>query len=256
MGDAILVVYGAPVRDPEHPMKAVLTALDMRQKLVKFNEELIAEGHVPIRIGIGVNTGEAVTGNIGSEVRMEYTVIGDTVNATQRTEDLTKEFKTDILVSDSTVARMDGRFILGEPHHITLRGRSQESLIYPVIGLMSGAKELWGDHGPVVLGEAPRVAQDFADAALRAAAEGRLLEDTQEQADLLVQQSLKALAEEQKNLLPEVEIAPEMELFGDEPPPGWAEDHGELLENGHSGVSIQMPAVGTESAPAAQPNDA
>src|SRR5581483_10862171 len=77
MGDAILVVYGAPVRDPEHPVKAVLTALDMRAKLLEFNQQLIEEGQNPIRIGIGVNTGPAVTGNIGSEVRMEYTVIGD-----------------------------------------------------------------------------------------------------------------------------------------------------------------------------------
>ena len=207
MGDAILVVYGAPVTDPEHPMKAVLTALDMRQKLVKFNEELISEGHVPIRIGIGVNTGEAVTGNIGSEVRMEYTVIGDTVNATQRTEDLTKEFKTDILVSDSTMARLDGRFILGEPHHITLRGRSAESLIYPVIGLRTMEEELWGDHGPVVLGDAPRSAQDFADAALRAMEEGRVLEDTQAQADALVKQSLQVLTDKGHNPLAAAEDA-------------------------------------------------
>jgi class 3 adenylate cyclase len=207
MGDAILVVYGAPVTDPEHPIKAVLTALDMRQKLVRFNEELISEGHVPIRIGIGVNTGEAVTGNIGSEVRMEYTVIGDTVNATQRTEDLTKEFKTDILVSDSTMARLDGRFILGEPHHITLRGRSAESLIYPVIGLRTVEEELWGDHGPVVLGDAPRSAQDFADAALRAMEEGRVLEDTQAQADALVKQSLQVLADKGHNPLAAAEDA-------------------------------------------------
>ncbi len=154
MGDAILVVYGAPVRDPDHPLKALLTALDMRQKLVKLNEELIAEGHVPIRIGIGVNTGQAITGNIGSEVRMEYTVIGDTVNATQRTEDLTKEFKTDILVSDATMARLDGRFILGEPHNITLRGRTQESHIYPVIGLRPGEPEQWAGERPLVLAPA------------------------------------------------------------------------------------------------------
>jgi class 3 adenylate cyclase len=196
MGDAILVVYGAPVKDPIHPIKAVLTALDMRDRLVKFNEELIAEGHVPIRIGIGVNTGEAVTGNIGSEARMEYTVIGDTVNATQRTEDLTKEFKTDILVSETTAARLDGRFILGEPHHLTLRGRSQESLIYPVIGLRSGAPELWSDHGPVVLGAtAPTAAQAFADAALRAAAEGQLT-NVEVDAHELVERSLKSLAED------------------------------------------------------------
>ncbi len=196
MGDAILVVYGAPVKDPDHPIKAVLTALDMRDRLIKFNEELIADGHVPIRIGIGVNTGEAVTGNIGSEARMEYTVIGDSVNATQRTEDLTKEFKTDILVSETTAARLDGRFILGEPHHLTLRGRTQESLIYPVIGLRSGAAELWSDAGPVVLGDnAPTAAQDFADAALKAMESG-MLDNMQVDAHELVERSLRSLAED------------------------------------------------------------
>ncbi|HEX6511892.1 MAG TPA: adenylate/guanylate cyclase domain-containing protein, partial [Chloroflexota bacterium] len=178
MGDAILVVYGAPVADPEHPIKAVLTALDMRERLVMFNDELISEGHLPIRIGIGVNTGEAVTGNIGSEAKVEYTVIGDTVNATQRTEDLTKEFKTDILVSETTAAKLDGRFILGEPHRITLRGRTQESLIFPVIGLRSeAAQELWSDHGPQILSDAPTLAQQLADAAFSAAAEGLLEHD-------------------------------------------------------------------------------
>lgn len=177
MGDAILVTYGAPVRDPEHPIKAVLTALDMREKMVMFNEELISEGFRPIRIGIGANTGVAVTGNIGSESRMEYTVIGDTVNATQRTEDLTKEFKTDILISDATAARLDGRFILGEPFRITLRGRTQESLIYPVIGLRPGDPEQYRAEIPLVLGEAPlRAEQNLADEVLRAAAEGNLEE--------------------------------------------------------------------------------
>jgi adenylate cyclase len=173
MGDAILVVYGAPVRDPKHPVKAVLTALDMRERMVTFNEELGLEGHPPIRIGIGINTGEAITGNIGSSVRMEYTVIGDAVNATQRTEDLTKDFKTDILISDRTAAELDGRFILGEPHHITLRGRTQESLIYPVLGMREGDEEAWREQGPMILGAAPKSAQEIADAALKALDEGK-----------------------------------------------------------------------------------
>ncbi|GEM_PF-1145483 len=163
MGDAILVVYGAPVRDPEHPVKSVLTALDMRAALKEFNDELIAEGHTPIRIGIGTNTGPAVTGNIGSEARMEYTVIGDTVNATQRTEDLTKDLKTDILINETTAAYLDGRFILGAPHAITLRGRHQESLIYPVIGMRGGNPEDYaGTRAVVVGGDPPRSVEELA----------------------------------------------------------------------------------------------
>jgi class 3 adenylate cyclase len=163
MGDAILVVYGAPVRDPNHPIKAVLTALDMRERMIAFNEEIVSQGHKPIRIGIGVNTGPAVTGNIGSEQRMEYTVIGDTVNATQRTEDLTKDLKTDILISETTAARLDGRFILGEPHRITLRGRTRESMIFPVIGLREGPAEQWAGTPPLTLGEPPRSVQELED---------------------------------------------------------------------------------------------
>ena len=195
MGDAILVTYGAPVRDPEHPIKAVLTALDMRERMEEFNDELVAEGHAPIRIGIGANTGNAVTGNIGSEVRMEYTVIGDAVNATQRTEDLTKDVKTDILITDTTAARLDGRFILGEPVRIVLRGRTQETLIYPVIGLRAGDPELYRTDAPLVLGEAPlRQAQDIADELIHAAEEGHLDEvAAQLDAEALVQQSLKNL---------------------------------------------------------------
>lgn len=163
MGDAILVVYGAPVRDPEHPIKAVLTALDMRDRMIAFNEEITSQGHHPIRIGIGVNTGPAVTGNIGSEARMEYTVIGDTVNATQRTEDLTKELKTDVLISETTAARLDGRFILGEPHRIVLRGRTQESMIFPVIGMREGTSADWAGTRPLALGDPPRTVEELTE---------------------------------------------------------------------------------------------
>jgi len=134
MGDAILAVFGAPIEDPDHAKKAALAALEMRQHLLAFNAELVANGHQPIRIGIGINTGPVVAGNIGSEVRMEYTVIGDTVNATQRIEDLTKEFKTDILVSDTSLACMGDGFVVDEPRFVTLRGRTHSTGIYPLVG--------------------------------------------------------------------------------------------------------------------------
>ena len=134
MGDAILAVFGAPIRSGNHAEQAALAALDMRRHLTLFNAELVAIGHEPIRIGIGINTGPVVAGNIGSEARMEYTVIGDAVNATQRIEDLTKEFKTDILISDTSLAGLEQVFETGEPHHVTLRGRTHETAIYPLVG--------------------------------------------------------------------------------------------------------------------------
>jgi len=112
--------------------------VEMRRALEAFNQELVAQGRPPIRIGIGANTGEAVVGNIGSTARMEYTIIGDTVNATQRIEDLCKEFKWDLLIGDTTYELAKDVVEVGEPHRITLRGRQQETLVYPVLGLKSG----------------------------------------------------------------------------------------------------------------------
>jgi class 3 adenylate cyclase len=139
MGDAILAVFGAPIPNPRHAEQAALAALDMRRHLAAFNADLAEAGHAPIRIGIGINTGQVVAGNIGSEARMEYTVIGDAVNATQRIEDLTKDVKTDILVSDTSLAVMGGKFAVGAPHHVTLRGRTHETAIYPLRGLIDEA---------------------------------------------------------------------------------------------------------------------
>ncbi|HLQ32961.1 MAG TPA: adenylate/guanylate cyclase domain-containing protein [Chloroflexota bacterium] len=240
MGDAILVVYGAPVMDPTHPMKAVLTALDMRQALIEFNDELGAEGHPPIRIGIGTNTGSAVTGNIGSEVRMEYTVIGDTVNATQRTEDLTKEYKTDILINETTAARLDGRFILGAPHAITLRGRHQESLIYPVIGIRHGDPEQFAGQRPTVVGgDSPRSWDELAEIALQPAEPSQMVQTEPASAENLVHETLKVLTGEQP-----VE-APESNGHADKQPKAKAAANG-------SAARKKAPAAGKSKALAAK----
>src|SRR5687767_12045520 len=106
----------------------------MREALADFNQSLVAEGKQAIRIGIGVNTGNVVIGNIGSEERLEYTIIGDAVNTTQRTQDLTKEFMTDVLITESTYERVKDLIEVGVPHSVTIRGRTRATAIYPVIG--------------------------------------------------------------------------------------------------------------------------
>ena len=138
MGDAILASFGAPIPYPDHAERAVRAALMMREALAEFDKELEAQGRKPIRIGIGVNTGTVIVGNIGSEERLEYTIIGEVVNATQRTEDLTKEFAWDILITDSTYEQCKDVIEVGEPHLVTLRGSSYDTAIYPVLGLKGG----------------------------------------------------------------------------------------------------------------------
>jgi adenylate cyclase len=134
MGDAILARFGAPIWYPDHARRAVLAMLDMRTALAEFNQQLQQHGYAPLRVGMGANTGSVVVGNIGSTSRMEYTIIGDSVNTTQRIEDLTKELRWDLLISESTYEQARDVVEVRAPHRITLRGRQQETLVYPVVG--------------------------------------------------------------------------------------------------------------------------
>lgn len=102
-GDSLLAVFGTPLNPlPNHAARAVQTALDMRAALEKFNREQDIQNVPPLKIGIGIATGLVVAGNIGGEERIEYTVIGDTVNLASRLQNMTKEFKYDILINDTT----------------------------------------------------------------------------------------------------------------------------------------------------------
>lgn len=102
IGDAVMALFGAPVKLPNHAEEAFNAALDMRKALLKINEDFEKQGLPSINFGIGIHSGKVLAGNIGAASRMEYTVIGDTVNTASRLEGLCKTYKTDLLISQST----------------------------------------------------------------------------------------------------------------------------------------------------------
>jgi adenylate cyclase len=113
IGDEIEAVFGAPTPLEDHPTHAVRAAVAMRERLVSVNQKLQQKGYAPLRHGIGIHTGNVVAANIGSEDRLSYALVGDTVNAASRIQSLNKEFNTDVLISGTTLKRLT-EYIQGE----------------------------------------------------------------------------------------------------------------------------------------------
>ena len=135
IGDALMAVFGAPLPLTEnHAWQAVQAALDMRQRLKEFNERRIVQEQPQIKIGIGISSGEVVSGNIGSRKRMDYTVIGDGVNLSSRLEGTTKEYNCDIILSEFTYQLCSDRVIVRELDKIRVKGKHQAVKIYELIG--------------------------------------------------------------------------------------------------------------------------
>jgi len=132
MGDGLMAIFGAPAEDPEQEAHAVRAAIEMQVELRRLCDRWQAEGRPPIRIGIGINTGAAIVGNIGSEARMEYTAIGDTVNIAARLESATKECGQDILISEFTREAVDGRFKTEPIGSLSVKGRAEPVMTYAV----------------------------------------------------------------------------------------------------------------------------
>lgn len=135
IGDALMAVFGAPLPLTEnHAWKAVQAALEMRQRLEEFNQRRVIQKQPKIHIGIGISSGEVVSGNIGSHKRMDYTVIGDGVNLSSRLEAITKEYGCDIIISEFTYQLCRDRIWVRELDKIRVKGKHQAVNIYELIG--------------------------------------------------------------------------------------------------------------------------
>jgi adenylate cyclase len=135
IGDALMAVFGAPLPLTEnHAWMAVQSALDMRWRLAAFNQSRMLTKEPLIRIGIGISSGEVVSGNIGSQKRMDYTVIGDGVNLSARLESATKEYGCDIILSEYTYNLCRDRIWVRELDRIRVKGKNQAVSIYELVG--------------------------------------------------------------------------------------------------------------------------
>ena len=135
IGDAVMAIFGEPIQDINHPQNAVKCACEMLKKVDQLQDKWLFEGKPKIEIGIGINTGEAFVGNIGSEKRLEYTVIGDMVNLASRIESYNKVYKTNMLISSSTYSCVSDIVDVIKIADVTIRGKAKKMDIYEVLRL-------------------------------------------------------------------------------------------------------------------------
>ena len=141
-GDAIVAFFGEPIQYPDHARRAVLATLEMRQVLYDLNRQWKADGRSKdgFEIGIGLNTGQVFVGLLGSEQRLNYTIIGDNANLASRLQDLTKEFGWPILISESTYQQVKEEFDTEFAESRLVKGKTEPVGIYKLLGA-KGAPE-------------------------------------------------------------------------------------------------------------------
>ncbi|MBI3803402.1 MAG: HAMP domain-containing protein [Nitrospirae bacterium] len=140
IGDAAMAVFGTPIRHDNDEERAVRAALEMNERFQLLKQKWVREGYPEIEIGIGINTGEVVAGNVGSLKRLAYTVIGNSVNMAARIEKLNKRYHTQILISSDTYKRLEGILEAIPLPPTRVRGKSEEIQVFVVVGFMTDAR--------------------------------------------------------------------------------------------------------------------
>jgi len=140
MGDAIMAFWNAPLDDPSHERNACVAALDMLERVKVLNQEREREASeagaafAPIRIGVGVNTGRCAVGNMGSDLRFQYTVMGDSVNLASRLEGQTASYGVPLLIGSKTAAAVAEKFALLQVDLVRVKGKAEPEMIYTIAG--------------------------------------------------------------------------------------------------------------------------
>lgn len=140
IGDAIMAIWGAPKGSDRDPHNALRACIEMRRGLEKLNETRIARGEPALMIGMGLHAGAAISGTIGSDERMEYTVIGNTVNTASRIEASTKAFGADLLVTDDVISRVGDEFIVDYAGSAEVKGRTDALKMYKIRGYVENGE--------------------------------------------------------------------------------------------------------------------
>jgi adenylate cyclase len=137
IGDAVMAIFGAPVPQTDHALRACKTAVGMMAELKVLRQKWAQEGRDPFAIGIGINTGEVIVGNLGSEQRFDYTVIGDPVNLAARLESLNKEFPqaSGIIISDFTYALVKDQVDARPLGEVKVKGKDRPVIAYELLGV-------------------------------------------------------------------------------------------------------------------------
>lgn len=133
IGDAIMAIFGTPLAHEDDPDRGVRTAIEMMRELGKFNQKRTDRGEKPIDIGIGLNTDQVVSGNIGSPKRMDYTVIGDGVNLAARLESACKQYGAHVLISEYTFSQLRGTYRAREIDLVVVKGKTEPVHVYEIL---------------------------------------------------------------------------------------------------------------------------
>jgi adenylate cyclase len=137
MGDAIMAFWGAPLDQPNHAELACESSLEMMDKLKELQEKWKKEGIPSFDIGIGLNSGDAIVGNMGSSSRFDYTAMGDSVNLASRLENLNKKYGTNIIISENTYKIVKDKFNLRKLDVVKVKGKTKPIAIYELLSKKS-----------------------------------------------------------------------------------------------------------------------
>ena len=144
IGDAIMAFWGAPRELPDHSVAACVAAMRMQERLLELREHAEQAGAPPLHMRTGIHSGELIVGNIGSESRLSYTAMGDTVNLSSRLEGLNSFYGTAVLISEATFKAAEQEIVARPLERVSVKGRSKGTLVYELLGLRDGLRRrMW-----------------------------------------------------------------------------------------------------------------